>query len=76
MPATWKRDHTLATAMRHSVVWYFQRVATMLGNDRERVYLAKFDLYRSTFPASRPPAGRTKGGPSLTPENPARTGFL
>ncbi len=43
MPETWKRDHTLATAMRYSVVWYFQRLATMLGPDRERVYLAKFD---------------------------------
>jgi beta-lactamase class D len=43
MPETWKRDHTLATAMRYSVVWYFQRVASMLGPDRERAYLAKFD---------------------------------
>jgi beta-lactamase class D len=43
MPETWKRDHTLATAMRYSVVWYFQRVATMLGRDRERAYLAMFD---------------------------------
>lgn len=42
-PETWRRDHTLATAMRYSVVWYFQRVAAMLGLDRERVYLAKFD---------------------------------
>jgi beta-lactamase class D len=39
----WKRDHTLATAMRYSVVWYFQRLAAKLGPDRERVYLAKFD---------------------------------
>jgi beta-lactamase class D len=38
---TWNRDHTLATAMRYSVVWYFQRVATMLGPERERGYLAK-----------------------------------
>lgn len=35
------RDHTLVTAIRYSVVWYFQRVATMLGPDRERAYLAK-----------------------------------
>jgi beta-lactamase class D len=40
---TWKRDHTLATAMRYSVVWYFQRVASLLGPDREREYLAKLD---------------------------------
>ncbi len=43
VPESWKRDHTLATAMRSSVVWYFQRVATMLGPDRERAYLAKLD---------------------------------
>ena len=43
MPDTWKRDQTLATAMRYSVVWYFQRVATMLGPDRERAYLAKLE---------------------------------
>ncbi len=39
----WRRDHTLATAMRYSVVWYFQRVATALGADREREYLARLD---------------------------------
>jgi beta-lactamase class D len=43
VPETWKRDHTLATAMRYSVVWYFQRVAKMLGPDREREYLVKLD---------------------------------
>lgn len=43
-PASWKRDHTLATAMRYSVVWYFQRVAALLGPDRERDYLARFDF--------------------------------
>lgn len=30
----WNRDHTLASAMRHSVVWYFQRVATGIGEKR------------------------------------------
>jgi beta-lactamase class D len=38
---TWKRDHTLATALRYSVVWYFQRVATLLGAQREGIYLAR-----------------------------------
>ncbi|WP_308774365.1 penicillin-binding transpeptidase domain-containing protein [uncultured Bilophila sp.] len=32
--AAWNRDHTLASAMRHSVVWYFQRVATGIGEER------------------------------------------
>jgi beta-lactamase class D len=43
VPEIWKRDHTRATAMRYSVVWYFQRVARLLGPDREHEYLAKFD---------------------------------
>ena len=40
-PEAWHRDHTLATAMRHSVLWYFQRIAQRLGADREREYLKK-----------------------------------
>jgi beta-lactamase class D len=39
----WRRDHTLRTAMRDSVVWYFQRVAEKLGAAREREYLKKFE---------------------------------
>lgn len=39
---SWRRDHTLASAMRNSVVWYFQRVADALGPAREREYLARF----------------------------------
>jgi beta-lactamase class D len=42
VPESWKRDHTLATAMRYSVVPYFRWIATMLGPDREREYLARF----------------------------------
>jgi beta-lactamase class D len=39
----WARDHTLASAIRNSVVWYFQRVATELGPDREAAYLRRLD---------------------------------
>jgi beta-lactamase class D len=39
----WRQDHTLATAMRYSVVWYFQEIARRLGADREREYLSRFD---------------------------------
>jgi len=38
----WRHDHSLATAMKYSVVWYFQRVAGMLGQTREQEYLRKF----------------------------------
>ena len=32
--AAWNHDQTLASAMRHSVVWYFQRVAAGIGEER------------------------------------------
>jgi len=39
----WKHDHDLASAMRDSVVWYFQRIAERLGIERERAYLKAFE---------------------------------
>jgi beta-lactamase class D len=39
----WQRDHTLATALRFSVVWYFQEMARRLGPEREKKYLAQFE---------------------------------
>jgi beta-lactamase class D len=39
----WRRDHSLTTAMRFSVVWFFQEIAKKLGDDRERKYLEGFD---------------------------------
>jgi beta-lactamase class D len=42
LPA-WRRDSTLATAMRDSVVWYFQDLARRLGPEREHEYLTRFD---------------------------------
>ena len=41
-PASARRDHTLSSALRHSVLWYFQRVAQRLGAEREKAYLQKF----------------------------------
>lgn len=41
--ALWRQDHTLATAMHYSVVWYFQEIARRLGPEREREYLTRFD---------------------------------
>jgi beta-lactamase class D len=48
---SWRRDHTLASALRNSVVWYFQRLATQLGPDRERDYLRRFE-YGNEDPTS------------------------
>ncbi|MGH9334425.1 MAG: penicillin-binding transpeptidase domain-containing protein [Vicinamibacteria bacterium] len=39
----WKRDHDLKSAMRDSVVWYFQRIAERLGVERESAYLKAFE---------------------------------
>ncbi len=41
-PASARRDHTLASAIRHSVLWYFMRLAERLGPEREKAYLQKF----------------------------------
>ncbi len=38
---TWERDHTLATAIRDSVVWYFQEVARLIGDEKMRGYLQR-----------------------------------
>ena len=39
----WGRDHDLRSAMRDSVLWFFQRIAERLGTERERAYLKAFD---------------------------------
>jgi beta-lactamase class D len=36
---TWEKDHTLATAVRDSVVWYFQRVAAAVGEKAMQGYV-------------------------------------
>ena len=39
----WNHDHTLASAIRYSVVWYFQAVAREVGRDRMQAALDRFD---------------------------------
>lgn len=39
----WRRNHTLASAMHHSVVWYFQTLAEQLGVQRESAYLERLE---------------------------------
>jgi bla regulator protein BlaR1 len=36
---TWNHDQTLASAMRDSVVWYFQNVASQIGEERMKKYI-------------------------------------
>src|SRR5581483_3211643 len=47
----WRRDHTLASAMRYSVVWFFQEIARRLGMDREDFYLRRL-RYGNADPSS------------------------
>ena len=47
----WRRDHTLASAMRYSVVWYFQEIAKRLGMGREEYYLRRL-RYGNADPSS------------------------
>jgi beta-lactamase class D len=41
---SWRRDQTLASAIRDSVVWVFQRIAQSLGPEREQAYLRKLSF--------------------------------
>jgi beta-lactamase class D len=40
---SWRRDHTLHSAMHHSVLWYFQALAERLGAIRESEYLHRLE---------------------------------
>lgn len=39
----WNKDQTLSTAVSNSVVWYFQKVASNVGEERMQDYLNKID---------------------------------
>ncbi|MCG3121142.1 MAG: Beta-lactamase OXA-10 [bacterium] len=39
----WARDHDLRSAMRYSVVWYFQEVARRVGASNYKKYLQQFE---------------------------------
>lgn len=40
---SWERDHTLVSAIQNSVVWYFQRLAEGVGEERMAQQLEAFD---------------------------------
>ena len=46
---TWERDHTLDSAIKSSVVWFFQRAARAIGRDRELAHLRAFNYGSQTF---------------------------
>lgn len=39
----WNRDHDLPSAMKHSVVWFYQEVARRIGQPRMDAYVRDFD---------------------------------
>jgi len=39
----WNKDHTLSTAIKYSVVWYYQELARRIGHDRMKEYINKID---------------------------------
>ena len=39
----WNRDQTAATWMQNSVVWFSQRLTPLLGMDKVKAYLSRFD---------------------------------
>ncbi|WP_026076160.1 class D beta-lactamase [Noviherbaspirillum massiliense] len=41
-PAAWNRDHTLRTALKDSVVWYYQELARRIGPERMQSYVDQF----------------------------------
>jgi len=68
---SWRRDHTLASAMRYSVLWYFQVIAEKLGAEREREYLRKFD-YGNADPTSGLTTFWLGGSLQISPEEQLR----
>ncbi len=39
----WNRDNTLTTAIKYSVVWYYQKLASQVGEKRMQEYLNRID---------------------------------
>lgn len=68
---SWRHDHTLASAMRYSVVWYFQRVAKALGERREAEYAQKLE-YGNADTTSGPTSFWLGGSLTISPEEQQR----
>jgi beta-lactamase class D len=41
--AEWNRDHDLESAMKHSVLWFYQEIARRVGEERYRTWLERLD---------------------------------
>ncbi len=47
--ASWERDHSLVSAIRSSVVWFFRRTAARIGGARMAVWLTRLGYGADTF---------------------------
>lgn len=47
--AAWDRDHSLDSAIKSSVVWFFQRTAAAIGRERMSAWLKKLDYARDGY---------------------------
>lgn len=48
-PETWKQSHTLATAFKHSAVWYYRDLVPRIDPKQYKKWLAKFHYGNQTF---------------------------
>lgn len=48
-PEAWKQSHTLATAFKHSAVWYYQELVPRIDPKQYKKWLAKFHYGNQTF---------------------------
>lgn len=48
-PETWKRSQTLATAFKHSAVWYYQELVPRIKPEQYKEWLSRFHYGNQTF---------------------------
>ncbi|HSC69210.1 MAG TPA: penicillin-binding transpeptidase domain-containing protein, partial [Cellvibrio sp.] len=48
-PETWRQSHTLATAYKHSAVWYYQELVPRIATNDYKKWLARFRYGNQTF---------------------------
>jgi beta-lactamase class D/imidazolonepropionase-like amidohydrolase len=66
-PAEWAADHTLRSALEHSVVWYYREVAELVGPEREAAYLEALGLGNARV-GDRPTSFWLVGPLEISPE--------
>nr|AMP57332.1 transpeptidase [uncultured bacterium]AMP57389.1 transpeptidase [uncultured bacterium] len=48
-PSTWKANHTLTTAFKHSTAWYYQELAQRISPAQYETWLARFSYGNQAF---------------------------